>query len=248
MSESELLRRAAAASFVEDLFDRVPDVVFFIKDLEGRYVVVNRTLMARCGLESKSELLGHTTEELFPAPLGRRYLNQDLTVCRTGNAIVARLELHLYPSRTEGWCLTDKSPVFGSQGEVIGLVGISRDLRVPSLDEKGLREVAAAVAYLEKNFDHALRVEELAAEAGLSLYQLSRRIRGVYGITPSQLIAKTRLDNASRLLRQSDRPIGEIAVACGFFDQSAFSRLFKSVAGLTPTQYRTRYSRKSDGD
>ncbi len=248
MSESELLRRAAAASFVEDLFDRVPDVVFFIKDLEGRYVVVNRTLMARCGLESKSELLGHTTEELFPAPLGRRYLNQDLTVCRTGNAIVARLELHLYPSRTEGWCLTDKSPVFGSQGEVIGLVGISRDLRVPSLDEKGLREVAAAVAYLEKNFDHALRVEELAAEAGLSLYQLNRRIRGVYGITPSQLIAKTRLDNASRLLRQSDRPIGEIAVACGFFDQSAFSRLFKSVVGLTPTQYRARYSGKSARD
>ena len=68
--ESELLSRAAAASFVEDLFDRIPDVVFFIKDENGRYVVVNRTLVQRCGLTEKDALIARTTAEVFPAPLG----------------------------------------------------------------------------------------------------------------------------------------------------------------------------------
>ena len=58
----------ASLSLVAPLLDAIPGVVFFVKDLEARYVLVNLTLAQRGGFESVAELLGKTAEEVFPAP------------------------------------------------------------------------------------------------------------------------------------------------------------------------------------
>jgi AraC-like DNA-binding protein len=55
------------------------------------------------------------------------------------------------------------------------------------------------------------------------------------------LITKTRIDAASRMLRRGSTPIAEIANTCGYFDQSAFSRVFRRTVGLTPRTYRARH-------
>ena len=60
----------------------------------------------------------------------------------------------------------------------------------------------------------------------------------MFGITAAQLVIKTRIDAARRMLRESAAPIARIALACGYCDQSAFTRQFKAVTGLTPAQYR----------
>ena len=229
------------SSFVEELFDRVPDVVFFVKDLHGRYRVVNQTLVTRCGGRSKNDLLGRTAREVFPAPLGIRFLEQDLAVCRTGSAITLQLELHLYPTRLEGWCLTDKVPLRNHEGVVVGVAGISRDLQPTGKDAEGFAELAAVLDHTRDRFGSQLRVEDLARIAGLSIYQFNRRLRLLFGITASQLVTKTRIDAASAMLRTTSRPVADIAHACGYFDQSAFSRVFRRTAGLTPRQYRERH-------
>jgi len=229
------------SSFVEELFDRVPDVVFFVKDLHGRYRVVNQTLVTRCGGRSKIDLLGRTAREVFPAPLGIRFLEQDLAVCRTGSTITLQLELHLYPTRLEGWCLTDKVPLRDHEGVVVGVAGISRDLQPTGEDAEGFAELAAVLDHTRDRFGSQLRVEDLARIAGLSIYQLNRRLRLLFGITASQLLTKTRIDAASAMLRTTSRPVADIAHACGYFDQSAFSRVFRRTAGLTPRQYRERH-------
>ena len=74
--------------------------------------------------------------------------------------------------------------------------------------------------------------------AGLSLSSFERQIRRVYGLTPSQLLTRARLDAATRLLRETDLPIARVAAECGYFDHSAFARVFRSVVGLTPVQFR----------
>lgn len=229
------------SSFVEELFDRVPDVVFFVKDLHGRYRVVNQTLVTRCGGRSKNDLLGRTAREVFPAPLGIRFLEQDLAVCRTRSAITLQLELHLYPTRLEGWCLTDKVPLRDHEGAVVGLAGISRDLHSTGEDAEGFAELAVVLDHTRDRFGSQLRVEDLARIAGLSIYQLNRRLRLLFGITASQLLTKTRIDAASAMLRTTSRPVADIAHACGYFDQSAFSRVFRRTVGLTPRQYRERH-------
>ncbi|OFV82681.1 MAG: hypothetical protein A2Y78_10960 [Acidobacteria bacterium RBG_13_68_16] len=237
---SELEARAVAAGFALELFDRLPDVVFFIKDTSGRYVAVNETLVRRLGLNGKADLLGRTTRDLFPAPLGERYLAQDLAVCRSGREISDLLELHLYPNHQEGWCVTTKVPVRSGDDTVIGLAGTSRDVHTPALGPGSLQDLAGAVRHIHEHFDRPLRVERLAAMARMSAYQFTRRTRLLFGLTPAQLIIKTRVDAARRMLRESDAPIGRIAGACGYCDQSALTRQFKAAVGLTPAQYRER--------
>src|SRR5687768_6405030 len=119
--------------FAEPLFDQVADVVFFVKDRAGRYVVVNQTLVARCGCRQKADLLGRAPGDLFPADLGASYAAQDRAVLAQGRVIADRLELHLYPTRAAGWCLTHKIPLRAADGAIVGLAGISRDLPAPDI-------------------------------------------------------------------------------------------------------------------
>jgi AraC-like DNA-binding protein len=235
---SEVIR--AAASAVVELFDRLPDVVFFAKDSSGRYVAANETLLRRLAAARAELMLGRTALDLFPAPLGRRYLDQDLAVIHTGRPLEDLLELHLYPDRTEGWCITAKLPVRDAAGAVVGLVGTSRDVHSPASGSESLADLAEAVRRIHEAYGEPLKVEELAVLAHLSEYQFGRRIKALFGITPAQLIIKTRVDGARRRLAESADPVAAIALACGYCDQSAFTRQFKATVGLTPQQYRRR--------
>lgn len=236
----QLVGVLATTGLVEELFDLLPDVVFFVKDTACRYVSVNATLVRRLGGRRREDLLGRTARDLFPAPLGERYLEQDRLVCRSGRPILELLELHLYPDGSEGWCVTDKRPVRSGDGRVVGLAGLSRDVPAGAADDPSLTDLCEAVRRIHAEFERPLRVDELAATAQLSTYRFNRRIKALFGVTPAQLLIKTRIDAARRLLTESAATVAEIALACGYCDQSAFSRQFKRVVGLTPLQYRDR--------
>lgn len=235
---SEIVR---ASAFCGDLFDDIPDIVYFVKDREGRYRDVNQTLVERCGGTGKGELLGRTAREIFPPPLGDRYLAQDRTVLDTGRPVRRKLELHIYPGGVEGWCLTHKLPISGVDGEIWGLAGVSRDLHLPSETNPGFEELAQSIDHLQRHFGEALRIDQLARMAGLSEYQFNARVRAIFQITAKQLLTKTRIDAASELLRTGAPSIADIAVQCGYFDQSAFTRRFRDMVGMTPHQYRERH-------
>jgi AraC-like DNA-binding protein len=228
---------------VEKLFDGISDILLFIKDIRARYLVVNQTLVERCGKRSKEEVLGKTTLEVYPEPLGERYYQQDLWVCTNNMPIISRLELHIYPTGDEGWCLTDKVPIHDLMGRVVGLAGVSRDLHMPRA-EANLHELSSAVRMIQTRYAEALRVEKLADIAGLSVYQFKRRIQSIFKMTPGKLIAKTRIDAAGQLLRDTDLTVAEIAQRCGYCDQSALARQFKAACGLSPSEYRCRMTRQ----
>jgi len=236
--QAELFSQLAEPFTGEALFDCLSDVVFFIKNRRCEYVVVNQTLVERCGRREKSELIGRRADEIFPAPLGESYRAQDESVLRSSTAILNQLELHFYVTGGRGWCLTDKLPLYGERGEVVGLVGVSKDLF--SGDERGedYSDVAKVLEHIQKNFGETLRVPELAAAAKLSVYQFEQRIRRLFTITAGQLIQKTRMDAAVRRLRETNDPIATIALDCGYTDQSAFSRQFRETVGLSPSEYR----------
>jgi AraC-like DNA-binding protein len=223
---------------LEGLFDELPNVVFFAKDRAGRYVQANRTLVERCGIQHKRDLLGRTAEEVFPAGLGAGYAAQDRQVVTTGVEIRERLELHLYPGRGQGWCLTYKTPRRDERGHVIGLVGISRDLHRPDERHPEYHRLARAIEQLHERFDEPLRLEAVAKRAGMSIDGFERLAKQVFHLTPRQLLAQVRIDEASRLLRESDASVAEIAHACGYADHSAFTRQFRATVGTTPRAYR----------
>ena len=70
---------------------------------------------------------------------------------------------------------------------------------------------------------------------------LIRRVRQIFRLTTGQMLLKLRIDAAAEQLRDNDRPVAQIALACGYSDQSAFTRQFRRTIGLTPLEYRSAY-------
>jgi AraC-like DNA-binding protein len=234
--------KALGRPFVcEDLFDAITDTVFFIKDVEGRYVAVNRTLALRTRRLRKSDLLGRTATEVFPGVLGELIAEQDMTLVKEGRPIHGKLELHLYPGGAEGWCLTWKEPVLGLDNSIIGLSGISRDLQTLSGPIGDMARLSRTIDHIHKNIDAPLRIGDLAERAGLSAYQLDLRIRGLFGLSTRQYLVRARIELACSRLRHTDQPVSRIALDCGYADQSAFTRQFRKSVGLTPRQYQKHY-------
>ncbi|MGS0744179.1 helix-turn-helix domain-containing protein [Glaciimonas sp. GG7] len=223
--------------FFEPLFDALPDVVFFVKDTECRYVLVNQALVNRCGLKEKSALVGRNVAEVFPSAFGHIFLQQDKAVLASGGQIHNQLELHLYPNRDPGWCLTHKIPLFDAHRKVVGVAGISRDLAMPDQKHPVYQRVANAANYIQDNYDQQIQLSDLAAIAGLSVSQIERYFYKIFYLTPRQMIIKTRLDAASTMLG-GEHNITEIAATCGYHDHSAFTRQFKTTVGMTPSEYR----------
>lgn len=228
----------ATHAFAEALFDALPDVVFFIKDTAGRYVRVNQTLADRCSGGDKTKLIGRRPEEVFAPALATSYARQDETVLRTGKRVEHQLELHIYPGGKAGWCLTTKHPLRDGKGTIIGVTGISRDLNAPSDKATGFAELAAALRHMQKHFTESLRIEEIAKKAGLSVYQFEQRVHRLFQMSPLQLLHKLRLDEATRLLRETGMSLADIAIDTGWCDQSAFTRHFTRYAGMAPGKFR----------
>jgi AraC-like DNA-binding protein len=223
---------------LEALFDCLPDVVFFVKNARGEYVVVNQTLVERCAKRAKSELIGRRPDEVFPAPLGRSYRAQDEGVLASGEPIHDQLELHFYPNGRRGWCITHKLPLRARDGSVSGLYGFSRDLQAASERSEDYSQVAEAVRRIHTDYGEPLKVAALARSAGLSPYQFDRRVRRIFHIGTAQLIQKVRLEAALQRLRDSDKSIAALASECGYADQSAFTRRFHRTVGMSPSEYR----------
>jgi AraC-like DNA-binding protein len=225
-----------SADEMQVLFDALPDVVFFVKDNESRYTHLNLTLVQRLGRKHRSEVIGKSTVEVFPLPLGGNYLMQDRRVLH-GEVIENQLEVHLFPNRTPGWCLTFKRPLC-HQNEVVGVVGISRDLGQPDSRHSAYERLNRALKYMQAHHGENLRIKTLADLAGVSVAQLERHFRRVFQLTPQQLLTKMRIESAMRLL-QDDKSIAAVGQICGFADQSAFARQFKATVGMTPRDFRT---------
>ena len=238
-SIAELLARLDPPFTAEGLFDHLPDLAFFIKNARAEYLVVNQTFVDRCGLRRKTDLIGRTSSQVYPPPFGDRYEEQDRKLLRTGRPLTGQLELHLFPSRDVGWCLTTKLPLTGADGTILGLVGVSQDLRHPNLGAEEYRHIAAAVTYAEAHLADPPAIADLARIAEMSPYQLDRRMRHVFGLTTGQWLLKLRIDLAQRQLAATAEPIAAIAHECGYQDQSAFTRQFRQATGLTPREYRS---------
>ena len=226
-----------------ELFDRVADTVFFIKDQEARYVAVNDTLAHRCRFTSKSALIGRKASEVFAAPLGERFEAQDLKVIAEGLSIRGRMERHLYPDGGEGWCLTWKEPLIDAAGVIRVLAGISRDAPALSGSAPVSAALSATLAYIDDHLDEPLRIPDLAARAGLSPFQFDQRIRTIFGFSAGQYLSRLRIDRACDRLRHSDALLSELALECGYADQAAFTRQFHKTVGLTPGAYRLATAR-----
>jgi AraC-like DNA-binding protein len=129
--------------------------------------------------------------------------------------------------------------LFGTRGSPDArILSVSVDLEAATPGGRLVESLRPVVEVIRARFADRLRVEELATVAGLTPAQLERRMRRVFGVSVKQYQLRTRLEEAIALLLGTDRPIGEIASRCGYYDQSSLTRHLKRVMGATPGQLR----------
>jgi len=236
-----IFRSAPGLEAAETLFDTIADVLFCVKDRRRRYVAANAAFVRRAGLSHRSELLGQTAREVFPEILAAGYEQQDDEVFSSGNTVRDRLEMITQADGGVGWFVSQKVAVRSIDGNLIAAAGTSRDLDIPAATGGEIGKLAQAIDKLHRQSNQPLRIENLAHESGLSWSQFQRRVRSITGLTPRQILTKSRIESAAQKLRDTEDSLTFVANSCGFYDQSAFNRQFRSATGLTPGQYRRAF-------
>lgn len=110
--------------------------------------------------------------------------------------------------------------------------------KVESIDELFIRKFMALVE--ESYPDSTFSIEKASEMLGLSRVHLYRKVKELMGVTPTDFLRNYRLKHAAALLRQKDRNVNEVAYATGFSSPPYFSKCFKAVYNITPTEYQEK--------
>lgn len=102
--------------------------------------------------------------------------------------------------------------------------------------------IKRALAYLDDNYTHDIKVEEVARVSTLSRSYFCYLFKALTGNTFIEVLSKLRVEHAENLLKQTDTRITEVSALCGFNNLSHFNRVFKQTTGLSPRQYRLAYT------
>lgn len=117
------------------------------------------------------------------------------------------------------------------------------DLRAAEENRRDSRcgDIELAVEYIKKNYPAQLTIDDIVDSVHISKYHFIRLFKRVIGVTPYAYLTSCRINRSKLLLRTSDKPVGDIALECGFSDASNFIAQFKKHTGQKPTQYRANF-------
>ena len=242
-----------SSSHFAELLDSLPDVLAWVKDRQGRYLWVNRAFLIQYSLDhpggkefaAVESIQGKTDYDLSPAFLADQFRHDDEQVL-AGHRIVNRLERVGESQGTTVWNVTDKIPVVDAKGAIIGTAGITRAAGPASSLEATAPGFGPALAHMRAHFHHEITNRHLASISNMSLRAFERQFHAAFHVTPQRFLRKLRLRLASRALMDTDESLADIALKCGFADQSHFSREFRRQFARTPREYREYYKFLAD--
>ena len=107
--------------------------------------------------------------------------------------------------------------------------------------ENRSRTVMTILHYIEENYRDG-SLTDLSEELNQPVYALSKLVKAETGSTFKELLQQTRLSRAAKLIRETDLPVADIIPAVGYDNTSFFYRVFRNEYGVTPREYRERYS------
>ncbi len=237
--KQDFLRRIGDFNPFQQLLDLLPDVAFFIKDRQSRFVMKNLRAVECCGAASEEETIGKTDRDYFSVERAALYVEQDRRVMETGQPIINAV-CPVPEKGSNALIVFSKLPLRDRLGRIIGLAGIWREVRGLRAPPLAVSRISRVVEMMHERYGEALSISRLAAAAGASRSQLDRQFQQLFGAAPREYLLRVRVNAACRLLAETDRKATDIAQETGFFDQSHFSRTFRRLVGLSPQAYRRR--------
>lgn len=188
MAESRLFRT---------LIDIIPDSLY-VKDLEGKKVIANPQEVKYMGLSSEAEAIGKTDFDIYPQELAEKFTAIDTMVLKEGKQIINNVDEIIQEGQPSKWLLSSKVPLRNAQDEIIGLVGIGRDI---SEREEMLYDISKTKERLQKIISSS---SDIVWEMGLDAKMIfvSEQIEKITGYTREEAIGKSVMDYLSEAERE----------------------------------------------
>ena len=242
-SQRRFFESLRPGQMMEALFEAVPGAYYFIKDRDSRFMGGSRQFAERlAGTNSLDAMIGKTDHDFSAEFLADAFLADDREVMETGKPILNRIELVPTADGSLDWLSTTKIPLYGIDGDIVGLAGVTRRIRDSDAVYADHPEMHRIVDFVREHYREKLSVADMARVGGVSVSSQERLFKKTFGLTPSMYLRKTRLNAACRLLRDSDNSLSDIAIQCGFNDQNSMTRAFRLELKITPLKYRRRFS------
>lgn len=223
-----------------ELFEHVPEVCFYAKDRKSRFVRLNRANLAVYGVQDEESLLGRSDRDFHPPSLAEGYIAEDQRVMESG-PVLNQTWLVPFLNGPMQWFVSSKMPLLGPRGECIGICGVMYPIATPKEQLVRFQRLAPAIRYLEERFRDHVQLSDLADHCDLSSTHIHRLFQRLLRMSPAEYLLALRLQEARRLLVTTNEPLSEIALSTGFFDQSHFTKRFRKMTGMTPTQFRKTF-------
>ena len=149
------------------LIDHLPDAVY-VKDDQGRKVLANLADVQNMGRQTEAEVLGKSDFELFPKEVAAGFFADDQEVIRSGQPVQQREEYFLNAQGEQRWLLTSKLPLRNERGEIVGLVGIGRDITLRKRAEESAQHERILLRTLIDNLPDGIFVKDAQGRKTLS--------------------------------------------------------------------------------
>lgn len=133
LKATEIERQQSAEMLIEErnllrtLIDNLPDYIYF-KDTNSRFITGNKALAQVMGARMVDELIGKTDFDFYPKDLATEYYTDEQNIIRSGQPLIAKEERLITPGDEQRWLSTTKVPLRNNAGQIVGLVGIGRDI------------------------------------------------------------------------------------------------------------------------
>ena len=241
-SHAAFLASLCSGQLLESLFDHVPGAYYFVKDRQSRFMSGSVGFARMMGESSVEAMMGKTDHDFSPDFLADGFYADDQQVMASGEAILDKMELVPSTHGSLDWLCTTKIPLFGREGEVVGLAGVARIIRDTDAVYAEHPEMRRIVQFVRAHYREKISVADVARAGGISISSQERLFRKTFGLTPLMYLRKTRLTAACKLLRDRKTSLADIAVQCGFNDQTNMTRAFRLELKITPLKYRRSFS------
>ena len=140
--------------FLRTLIDNIPDSVY-VKDIDCRKVIANLAEVRILGAESEAEVIGKDDFAVYPREMAEQFFADDQIVLQTGKPVLNREEYVVDEHGQKSWLLTSKIPLRNEDGQIIGLIGLGRDIterKRIDLDLVAARDMALESTRLKSEF------------------------------------------------------------------------------------------------
>lgn len=131
---------------------------------------------------------------------------------------------------------------------ILYLLRLQKSTHHESDEPANTSDITTAARYICENFEHELTLESVAQKANMSPTYFSKKFKTMTGFGFKEYLNTIRLKEAARRLKDTNEPITEIALQCGFNDSNYFGDIFKKVYGISPRAFRKDGMHKSPWD